>query len=313
MKMTVFVVTGFLDAGKTTFLTQILEEEGFSEEDKTLIITCEEGEEEYDEKTLSELNIDVVSVDSQEDFTPEFLADCARIYKPECIFIEYNGMWKTQDLFDMKLPKGWFFNQVVTIVDGSTFDVYLNNMRSLMMDIFFQSELVIFNRCTEDMPLNSYRRSIKAVNRRAQVIFENEDGEMIPLTVDEMPFDVNADVIKVEDEDFGLWYIDALDNKDKYDGKTVEFKGKIYKSKDFPEGYFVPGRHAMTCCADDIRFIGFVCKTTHGNVMKNNHWVDVTAKIRYEYFPAYHGEGPVLYLKHAVSALKPEEELVYFN
>ncbi|HIQ98146.1 MAG TPA: GTPase [Candidatus Scybalocola faecavium] len=313
MKMPVFVVTGFLDAGKTTFLTQILEEEGFSEEDKTLIIMCEEGEEEYDEKTLSDLNIDVVSVDSQEDFTPEFLADCARIYKPECIFIEYNGMWKTQDLFDMKLPKGWFLNQVVTIVDGSTFDVYLNNMRSLMMDIFSQSELVIFNRCSEDMPLNSYRRSIKAVNRRAQVIFENEDGEMIPLTVDEMPFDVNADVIKVEDEDFGLWYIDALDNKDKYDGKTVEFKGKIYKSKDFPDGYFVPGRHAMTCCADDIRFIGFVCKTTHGDAMKNNHWVDVTAKIRYEYFPAYHGEGPVLYLKHAVSAPKPEEELVYFN
>ena len=179
MKMPVFVVTGFLDAGKTTFLTQILEEEGFSEEDKTLIIMCEEGEAEYDEKTLSELNIDVVSVDSQEDFTPEFLADCARIYKPECIFIEYNGMWKTQDLFDMKLPKGWFFNQVVTIVDGSTFDVYLNNMRSLMMDIFAQSELVIFNRCDEDMPLNSYRRSIKAVNRRAQVIFEDEDGEII--------------------------------------------------------------------------------------------------------------------------------------
>ena len=313
MKMPVFVVTGFLDAGKTTFLTQILEEEGFSEEDKTLIIMCEEGEEEYDEKTLSDLNIDVVSVDSQEDFTPEFLADCARIYKPECIFIEYNGMWKTQDLYDMKLPKGWFLNQVVTIVDGSTFDVYVNNMRSLMMDIFSQSELVIFNRCSEDMPLNSYRRSIKAVNRRAQVIFENEDAETIHLTVDEMPFDVNADVIKVEDEDFGLWYIDALDNKDKYDGKTVEFKGKIYKSKDFPDGYFVPGRHAMTCCADDIRFIGFVCKTTHGDAMKNNHWVDVTAKIRYEYFPAYHGEGPVLYLKHAVSAPRPEEELVYFN
>ena len=172
---------------------------------------------------------------------------------------------------------------------------------------------MIFNRCDEDMPLNSYRRSIKAVNRRAQVIFEDEDGEMIPLTIDEMPFDVNADVIKVEDEDFGLWYIDALDNKDKYDGKTVEFKGTIYKSKDFPDGYFVPGRHAMTCCADDIRFIGFVCKTTHGDALKTNHWEDVTAKIRYEYFPAYHGEGPVLYLKHAVSAPKPEEELVYFN
>ena len=302
MKMPVFVVTGFLDAGKTSFLTEILTEEGFSEEDKTLIILCEEGEEAYDERLLAEMNIDVVSVDSQEAFTP-----------PECIFIEYNGMWKTQELFDMKLPDGWFINQVVTLVDGSTFDVYLNNMRSLMMDLFSRSELVIFNRCDPSMSLNNYRRSIKAVNRRAQVIFENEEGQMIPLPMDEMPFDVQADVIKIEDEDFGLWYIDAMDHQEKYDGKTVEFKGKIFKSKDFPEGYFVPGRHAMTCCADDIRFIGFVCKTKHGDQLINNRWVTVRAQVKYEYFPAYHGEGPVLYLKRAVSAQKPEDELVYFN
>lgn len=313
MKMPVFVVTGFLDAGKTTFLTEILQEEGFSEEDKTLLILCEEGEEEYDEKALAAMDIDVVSVDSKEEFTPQFLEDCANFYHPECIFIEYNGMWKVADLLEMQLPKNWFINQIVTVVDGSTFDVYINNMRSLMMDIFSSSEMVIFNRCDPDMPLNSYRRSIKAVNRRAQVIFENENGEMIPLEIDEMPFDVNADVIEIEDEDYGLWYIDAMDNKEKYDGKTVKFKGRAYKGKDFPDGYFVPGRHAMTCCADDIRFIGFVCKTKHSDEIKNNRWVMVTATIKYEYFPAYHGEGPVLYLKRAVSAQKPEDEIVYFN
>ena len=182
-----------------------------------------------------------------------------------------------------------------------------------MMDLFSRSELVIFNRCDPSMPLNNYRRSIKAVNRRAQVIFENEEGQMIPLPMDEMPFDVQADVIKIEDEDFGLWYIDAMDHQEKYDGKTVEFKGKIFKSKDFPDGYFVPGRHAMTCCADDIRFIGFVCKTKHSDQLLNNRWVTVRAQVKYEYFPAYHGEGPVLYLKRAVSAQKPEDELVYFN
>ena len=313
MKMPVFVVTGFLDAGKTSFLTEILTEEGFSEDDKTLIILCEEGEQEYDQRLLAAMNIDVVTVDDPQDFTPAFLEKCARDYAPECIFIEYNGMWKTGDLFDMTLPDGWFINQVVTLVDGSTFDVYLNNMRSLMMDLFSRSELVIFNRCDPSMPLNNYRRSIKAVNRRAQVIFENEEGQMIPLPMDEMPFDVLADVIKIEDEDFGLWYIDAMDHPDKYDGKTVEFKGRVFKSKDFPDGYFVPGRHAMTCCADDIRFIGFVCRSKHCGQIPDKCWVTVTARVKYEYFPAYHGEGPVLYLKHVVSAGKPEDELVYFN
>ncbi len=313
MKMPVFVVTGFLDAGKTTFLKEILQEEGFSEEDKTLLILCEEGEEEFDEKQLAALDIDVVSVDSQEEFTPQFLEDCARFYRPECVFIEYNGMWKIDDLLGMTLPKGWFINQIVSIVDGSTFEVYMNNMRSLLMDIFSKSEMVIFNRCEPQLPLNNYRRSIRAINRRAQVIFENSDGEMIPLELDEMPFDVHADVIEIDDVDFGLWYIDAMDHKETYDGKTVQFKGMIYKGQDLPEGYFVPGRKAMTCCADDIRFIGFICKSKNTDRLPNRRWVTVTAKVKYEYFPPYHGEGPVLYLKKAVSAQKPEDELVYFN
>lgn len=313
MKLPVFVITGFLDAGKTSFISEILLNEDFTEEERTLIILCEEGEEEYDELALAKLNISVVSVDSQEDFTPEFLEECARKYKPECIFIEYNGMWKAADLFNMKLPKGWFFNQVVTIVDGSSFGIYLNNMRSFMTDLFSYSELVIFNRCSPDMQLNSYRRSVKAVNRKAQIVFENDKGDMIELGHDQMPFDVNADVIKIEDDDFGLWYIDAMDNKDTYNGKDVEFKGKIYKNRNFPDGYFVPGRNAMTCCAADIRFIGYVCKTKHLDDLKKGHWITVTATVKYEYFEGYQGEGPVLYLKHAESAPKPEEDLVYFN
>ncbi len=313
MKIPVFLVTGFLDAGKTSFLKQILFDEGFSEDDKTLLIFCEEGEEEFDDALLSELNIQAVYVDSKEAFTPDFLDKCAKEYEPECIFIEYNGMWKVEDILNMRLPKNWFINQIVTLVDGSTFENYINNMRSLIMDIVSRSEMIVFNRCNMNMPLAMYRRSVRAVNSMAQIIFENEQGQMIPLGREEMPFDIHADIIEIEDEDFGLWYIDALENSERYDGKVVSFKGKIYKSDNFPDEYFVPGRHAMTCCADDIRFLGFVCKTKHGDKLTANRWVQVTATVKYEYFPAYQGVGPVLYLKRAVSAARPITELVYFT
>lgn len=313
METPVFLVTGFLDSGKTTFLREILQEEGFSEEAKTLLILCEEGEEAYDEKRLASLNIDLTAVESKEEFTEAFLKDCAGFYKPEYVFIEYNGMWKLDDLLSMKLPEGWFINQIVTTVDGTTFEMYMNNMRPMLFDIFSKSEMIFFNRCDDNMPLTVFRRNIKAVNRRAQLAFEDAEGNPIQLPKEELPYDVNADVIEIADEDYGIWYIDALEAPEKYADKMVSFTGKAYVSDEFPPGYFVPGRHAMTCCADDIRFIGFVCKSKYINKFRTNMWLKITAMVKYEYFPAYHGEGPVLYLKRAVSTQKPEEELVYFT
>ena len=39
----VYLIAGFLDSGKTTFINGILAD-GFAIEDKTLLICCEEGE-----------------------------------------------------------------------------------------------------------------------------------------------------------------------------------------------------------------------------------------------------------------------------
>ncbi len=313
VEVPVFLITGFLDSGKTTFLRQILQEEGFSEEARSLLITCEEGEEEYDEYRLAELNIALTSVEDEESLTSEFLEQCQNFYNPEYVFIEYNGMWKVQTFLDLKLPDGWFINQIITTVDGSTFENYMNNMRSMMLDIFSSSEMIFFNRCSQDMPLNVFRRNIKAVNRRVQMVFDDENGDPIELPPEELPFDLKAEVIEIEDDDFGIWYLDAMEHPENYEGKTVSFTGRVYIANDFPNGCFVPGRHAMTCCVEDIRFIGFICKTKHIDKFKNNMWVKITATVKTEYFPAYQGEGPVLYLKHAKSTKKPEEELVYFN
>lgn len=221
-------------------------------------------------------------------------------------------MWGLDYLRDMYMPKGWFVAQVITTVDATTFDVYLKNMKSIFMEMAKDSDLIIFNRSTEDTPAATYKRNMRAVNPKAQVVFEKEDGSQLEFE-EELPFDINADVIEISDVDYGIWYIDAMDHPEKYAGKTLQYKGMVYKNPRLPKGYFVPGRMAMTCCADDTAFIGFLCKSSHAEELKNKQWVTITAKAYVEKRAEYSGEdGVVLRATHITSAEKPEEELVYF-
>ena len=49
-QLPVFVINGFLEAGKTQFMKFTMQQEYFKTEGNTLLIVCEEGDEEYDEK-----------------------------------------------------------------------------------------------------------------------------------------------------------------------------------------------------------------------------------------------------------------------
>lgn len=313
MEIPVFIFMGFLESGKTTFATETLIERDFNEKQKTLLLVCEEGSEEYDEKALAERNVVIEPID-EEQLKTDYLISLQNKHKPKMVMIEYNGMWKLDRLFDIRVPKGWTVVQVIATVDASTFDMYYNNMRQLILDQVSEADMVIFNRCDENTKRSEYRKAVKLVNRRAQVIFENKDGiAEFDDSEEELPFDISADIIEIEDEDYGIWYIDAADDPDKYVGKTVKFKGMIYKPKQYGKNTFVPGRFAMTCCADDIAFVGFACKSDMAAMLKERQWITVTATIKSEYYKEFKGNGPVLYATAIEPASPPEEELVYFN
>lgn len=312
LQIPLYLITGFLESGKTTFIKEVLDSPDFSDGFRTLLILCEEGEAEYDETEYSKKNIDMITVENEEDLTPEFMEHCQKYYRPQRIFVEFNGMWDAKKFVEEKLIKKWEVVQVITLVDGSTFEVYLNNMRSILQNIFSLTELVIFNRCTEQMDLQKFRRSVKGVNQQAMISFEDEEGEQIDIGKAEPPYDLNAEVIDIDDVDWGLWFLDMGDNPDRYDGKTVRFIGKVM-IPDRNSEYFVPGRNAMTCCANDIRFIGYLCKTRHLKELRQKQWLEVTAEVKFEYSKEYGGEGPVLYAKHLKSVDPPKDELVYFN
>ena len=309
----IYIVNGFLESGKTTFLSFTLSQDYFRIEGKTLLILCEEGEEEYDPQLLKDFNIVTEVIETEEDLTFERLNAMEIIYQPERVVIEYNGMWLTSKFIEMKKPEGWGIEQMITCVDASTFQTYMANMKSLFMDMVRDTDMVLFNRCKKEDPLASYRRGIKVANQRAEIVFEGEGGEMDDIFQDEMPFDINAPVIDILPEDYGIWFVDSMDNPDTYVDKTVRFKGRVLKPRGMGSKFFVPGRMAMTCCADDTTFLGYVCRSPYAPKLKEGQWVEVTAKVAFENRMEYQGEGIVLYADQVIPCEPLEEEMVYFN
>lgn len=312
IKLPIYLITGFLESGKTSFIKEILSEESFTSEDKTLLIVCEEGFEEYEEEFLKEANTSVLYYETLEDITAESLKAADIMQNPTRIIIEYNGMWKIEDLFQVKKPDNWELFQVVTVVDATNFEVYLNNMRSLFMDKFSRSDLIAFNRCDENTDKGICRKTARAMSPGAQIMFENTDGSIDDgrdsLT---LPYDINASEISVDDEEFDIFYVDAVDNPEKYEGKTVKIKGMMFKHSKLKKGDYVFGRYAMTCCADDIGLIGFIAEY-NGNVTEKL-WVRLTAKIKIEYSPLHGRNNCKLCIMKIEQAKKPEDELVYLN
>ena len=306
----VYIINGFLESGKTEFITYTLAQPYFQAKGTTLIISCEEGEIEYDAALLQKSRAVLEVIEEEEEFSPNRLLELEKKHKPDRIIIEYNGMWNFKE---MKLPWHWKVEQQITMIDGSTFPMYYNNMRSLLVEMVRGSEMVIFNRCDRNMDLNSYKRNIKAVNPKADIIFEDSQGEISDILEDDLPYDLTQDTLVLDDMGYGIWYLDSMDHLERYEGKTLEFLAMVLKPEGFPKGYFVPGRMAMTCCEDDIAFLGYACEYEGADALTQKDWVKVTATVKKEYWADYKGEGPVLHASKVEKAKAPKKEIITFN
>lgn len=309
--MPVYFINGFLESGKTSFLKFTLAQDYFRIKGTTLLILCEDGEEEFDDKLIKKSKTIIERIEDEEQFTPAYLMELEKKWRPERIIVEYNGMWNMKDL---ELPFHWNLEQQITCVDASTFSSYFTNMRSLVAEMVRKSELIIFNRCDNVMDdLGMYRRNIKAVNAAADVVFENSQGEINEIFEEDLPYDLKADEIVLDDKSYGIWYLDMVDHLERYIGKKISFVGMVMKAPNFPKDCFVPGRLAMTCCADDIAFLGFICKYKGAANLANKEYVKISVEVKKEFWADYKGEGPVLYALDVAMTSKPAEEVISFS
>ncbi len=307
----VFIINGFLDSGKTDFINYTITQPYFQSRQTTLLIVCEEGEKEYDPRVLERTRTIMEVIEDEDDFNAKNLTALEKKYKPARIVIEFNGMWI---LKNMKLPWTWKVEQLITMINGETFESYFTNMKSLLAEQIRGAELIIMNRCDGlEEKIATYKRNIKALNQSADIIFEGKNGEMNVTLEEDLPYDLTKDPIELTDKGYGVWYLDALDNMDRYRERTIEYTAMVLHPPHFPKGFFVPGRMAMTCCAEDIAFLGYACKYDGESELKDRQYIKIRARVDIEYFDDYGKEGPVLKAISVEPCGKPKEEIISFT
>ena len=301
----VYLLAGFLDSGKTTFINNIITD-GFAEEDTTLLISCEEGEVEYKKHK----NITVLTVDDVEDLTAEFLLTEQEKCGATQIIVELNGMWNIDDFYSV-MPENWILYQIVALADARTFEIYSRNMTAQMMDKLRNADMIVIKHCNEELRTSLRKKNLRLVNRQADIYLENEDGsseDYMDGTVS--AFDLTAPVIDVKDDEYGFWFVEIMDNPEMYEGKTVKYKAQMLKPPQYGD-YFTPGRFAMVCCEDDMNFLAVACIGADVSNIPEACWVEITAVCRTEHFDPYgEDDGPVLHVTSVVPCEKPAQEMI---
>ena len=290
----VYLFTGFLEAGKTRFIQETLEDKRFCNGERTLLLVCEEGEEEYAPEQFADPAVFIRVLESQEQLDIDTLSRFVEETRAERVVIEYNGMWMLDALY-AAMPEGWMVYQEFLFADAGTFLTYNSNMRQLVYDKLKSCELVVFNRFTPDMDKMAFHKIVRGASRRADIAYEAPDGKVVYDDIeDPLPFDLEAPVVEIKDEDFALWYRDMSEEPKKYEGKTVRFKCRALVRSKLPKETFVVGRHVMTCCVEDIQFAGPVCQWEKANTVRDDSWMILTARLSFKFNRAYGKKGPVL-------------------
>lgn len=309
----VYVFGGFIESGKSSFILDTLHNEDFTEGTSSLLIVLEQGSVDYDYGELKENCLtDLVYVEKESDLTFELFEDLNQKYHPSRVLIEFNGTWSMSNFLDVTAPDGWEIAQIMTTIDASTFSMYISNMRSMMYEQIVHAELIICNRCNENTDYLFLRNNLKSINPNAQIIYETKDGILDQLPEGQLPFDINQDPITIEDHDFGIWYMDAMENPQKYKGKKIHVGGVVLKNEQYPD-QFALSREVMVCCADDIAPIGFICYYRNASQLMPGEWVDVLATIDSYFDPDYHQEIIILEIEQLKIVPNKENNLVYYS
>lgn len=312
-EISVYLFLGFLESGKTKFIQETLEDPRMENGERTMLLICEEGEEEYDPHLFKVKNVVAVTLESAEELTLENLEALTKKHDPQRIVVEYNGSWLLQQFFDA-MPESWVINQMMTFFDAGTFLNYNRNMRQLVFDKIQMTQMVVFNRFKPDMDKLDFHKIVRGVSRRPDIVYEYLGGKAeFDEIEDPLPFDKKASLITVEDRDFAWFYRDIAENTMDYVGKRVKFKGMAALSKKVPQGYIVLGRHIMTCCEADIAYDGFAVKLNgKAEGVQTRDWLTLTAKILYEYNSVYRAKGPVFVAEKIERAEPPEQQVVTY-
>ena len=304
----VFLLNGFLESGKTSLIKEIVENNENYHNHSTVIICCEQGEVEYSEEWCKENEIEVVYVEDQSEFTVEFFDGLDKKYSPDRFVVEYNAFydWDIQEF-----PERMVIYQQITLIDASKFQVMFNNMKKVFQQMVKDSSLVIFNRCeNEGKNLGQYRRFIRGMTQQAQIAFEQADGRLSATLDEDLPYDLTKDEIAFEEDIYPTWYVEVFDNWEKYLNKTFKFKTFV---RDVTKDTFVIGRQVMTCCANDIQFLGYEVINETNTKVQTGDVIYLECVVKHEYSKLAGEEVVMLHAKGITKLPNEEEQVLNMN
>ena len=267
------LVYGFLDAGKTTYISESIRDDFFYKRGSTLIMCFEEGEAEYDEHALAEKKTSVVYYDGEaEEDVAEFCLENIEKFHPDRIYVEMNTM--TQDLRE-KFPKCMRVTVAVTLIDWQTMPVYFVNFKKMINQMVSESQQVIFRGCPSKELLAPYRQSFRLMNQKASYLRQDPMGYHEKAFDMFLPFSLDDHDLTITADNYLPFWLDAYDHPEHYDGKVVHFADPVELRRSEADGRWSLGRVVMVCCMADLQFMSFEVKES--DLIKDKGWVTANA------------------------------------
>lgn len=307
----VYLFTGFLESGKTKFIRETLEDERFNAGEETLVIMCEEGEEELIPEDIGpEVHLEII--DDERKINPVNLDRLVEKHKAERVMVEYNGMWML-DKFFQAMPENWIIYQEFSFADSRSFLSYNANMRQQVYDKLKSCDCIVFNRWDDSLDKMEFHKIVRAASRRTEIYYEHPNGEAdLDEIEDPLPFDKTAPSFEVADSDYALWYRDLDESMDDYEGKVVRVKGIAGNSRMLTGSDFIFGRQLMTCCEADIRMAALACEWK-GEKPQIGRWYILEGQLHIKNSKAYgKKKGPVFTVTKLEPCQAPDQPVATF-
>lgn len=300
-KIPVFIVNGFLESGKSSFIRDVIENDDKFTQHKVVLLETEEGEVDFPQEWLDKYGLQIINIEDEDEISPENLDKLHKKLNAELYIVELNAFFNNEAF---QIPDYMTFVQQITLIDASTFKVMFNNMRKIFSSIVKFSDFVIFNRCDGVEELAQFRRQIRAMNQHTQIAFETSDGSLTTKLDEDLPYDLTKDEIRIEDDVYPIWYTEVYDKYEKYFNKT--FKFKAFVSDVVNKDVFIIGRNVMVCCAQDVQMLGYEVINDTDVTVKTDDNIYLECTVTFEYSVLDKEDTVIL---HAKKISKIKEDL----
>ena len=210
-KTKIDIISGFLGAGKTTFIKELL---GAVKDEQVVLIENEFGEIGIDGGFLKEAGIEIKEMNSGciccslvGDFSSS-LKEILSTYKPDRVIIEPSGVGKLSDVMkavaNVEKELEIESNSSVTVVDVKKCKMYMKNFGEFFNNQIEYASTIVLSRTdiSDESTVNKAINLIREVNKNATIVTTpiKELSASKLLEILEKPVDLNALLLKEYEE-----------------------------------------------------------------------------------------------------------------